>query len=157
IFISCLQSTFSISQIVFNIQSFVKALGSATFVFDLIDRVYKIDAFDNDGKRTSYVIGDIEFSKCFVYISNSKRYSIFIARTLISNPKILLLDEAISALDTLDRANEGRTTTVIAHRLNAIRNTDSIIVIDNGEVIECGTRNKLMDKTSRYNEFVTAQ
>ncbi|CAF4606246.1 unnamed protein product [Rotaria sp. Silwood2] len=59
--------------------------------------------------------------------------------------------------DALDRAKEGRTTIVIAHRLSTIRNVDTIIVIDKGEVIECGTHNELMKKNGQYNEFVTAQ
>jgi len=85
---------------------------------------------------------------------------------LISNPKILLLDEATSALDNaseklvqdaLDRAKEGRTTIVVAHRLSTIRNADMIIALEQGEVVECGNHEELMEKKDLYYELVTSQ
>ncbi|CAF5100723.1 unnamed protein product, partial [Rotaria magnacalcarata] len=60
IFVSCLQSTFSISQIVPNIQAFAEASGSGGFVFDIISRISKIDSFKNDGDIPSSIVGDIE-------------------------------------------------------------------------------------------------
>ena len=85
---------------------------------------------------------------------------------MISNPKILLLDEATSALDNaseklvqdaLDRAKEGRTTIVVAHRLSTIRNADMIIALEQGEVVECGNHEELMEKKDLYYELVTSQ
>ncbi|CAF2728582.1 unnamed protein product [Rotaria sp. Silwood2] len=97
----------------------------------------------------------------FVYF-----FLVAIARALISNPKILLLDEATSALDNqgeklvqeaLDKAKEGRTTIVIAHRLSTIKNADIIVGLEQGQVVEYGTHNELMQRKGLYYELVTAQ
>ncbi len=89
-----------------------------------------------------------------------------IARALISNPRILLLAEATSALDNtserivqdaLDKAKEGRTTIVIAHRSSTIRNADLIIGIQNGQVVEYGIHEDLIEQKGIYYQLVTTQ
>lgn len=92
-------------------------------------------------------------------LSGGERQRISIARTIIQNPKILILDEATAAMDTeterniqnsLSELKEGRTTIAIAHRLSTLRDADKLAVIDDGECIEFGTYEELMDKKGAY-------
>lgn len=95
-------------------------------------------------------------------LSGGQRQRICIARALIRNPQILILDEATSALDNVSEyqvqqaissAIQGRTTFVVAHRLSTIRNADRIIVMENGECVEMGTYDQLMDKKGKFFEL----
>ena len=89
-----------------------------------------------------------------------------IARAAVANPKVLILDEATSSIDShtealisrgMDQLMEGRTSFVIAHRLSTIRNSDVIMVMDHGEIIERGDHESLMEKRGIYYKLYTGQ
>ncbi|WP_289060756.1 ABC transporter ATP-binding protein [uncultured Zobellia sp.] len=101
-----------------------------------------------------------------VKLSGGQRQRIAIARAVLADPKILILDEATSNLDTESEAliqkslaalTEGRTTFVIAHRLSTIRKANQILVIENGRIAEEGTHDELISKEGRYYNLFTYQ
>lgn len=101
-----------------------------------------------------------------VKLSGGQRQRIAIARAILADPRILILDEATSNLDTesealiqksLTELMKGRTTFVIAHRLSTIRQAHQILVIENGEIAEKGTHDELIEKKERYYDLFTYQ
>ncbi|WDK12415.1 ABC transporter [Colletotrichum graminicola] len=99
-------------------------------------------------------------------LSGGQKQRVAIARSIVSEPKVLLLDEATSALDphaegvvqqALDKASEGRTTIVIAHKLATIRRADNIVVMSKGAIVEQGTHDGLLQQDGAYTRLVKAQ
>jgi ATP-binding cassette subfamily B protein len=95
--------------------------------------------------------------------SGGEKQRIAIARTVLRNPPVLILDEATSALDTetehavqlaLDELSQGRTTIAIAHRLSTVRDSDQILVLDGGRIVERGTHEQLLELEGRYTALV---
>lgn len=92
-------------------------------------------------------------------LSQGQKQLLNIARAAVANPKILILDEATSSIDTrterlievgMDRLMEGRTTFIIAHRLSTVRNSDAILVLEQGEIVERGGHDELLSINGRY-------
>jgi subfamily B ATP-binding cassette protein MsbA len=101
-----------------------------------------------------------------VKLSGGQRQRVAIARAILADPKILILDEATSNLDTesesyiqqsLKNLMQGRTTFVIAHRLSTIRQADQILVVEQGQIAEQGKHQELIDRKGRYFELYTYQ
>lgn len=99
-------------------------------------------------------------------LSQGQKQLLNIARAAVSNPSILILDEATSSIDTrtesliekgMDSIMEGRTTFVIAHRLSTVRNADAIIVLEKGEIIERGSHDELLAQNGRYASLYNGQ
>lgn len=99
-------------------------------------------------------------------LSGGQKQRVCIARAVLANPPIMLLDEATSALDTesekfvqeaLNNLMQNRTSIIIAHRLSTIQHADTIVVIDNGEVIESGSHSELMSQNGLYKRLIEMQ
>ena len=99
-------------------------------------------------------------------LSQGQRQLLSIARAILADPSILILDEATSSVDTrtevriqkaLLRLMEGRTSFVIAHRLSTIRDADKVIVIKDGEIVEQGTHQQLLDAKGFFHQLYMSQ
>lgn len=116
----------------------------------------------------------IEFNKGYntyvgergVTLSGGQKQRISIARAIIKDPEILIFDDCLSAVDTeteeiilsnLDKISKNKTTIIVSHRISSIKNADSIIIIDNGEIIQQGTHNELINISGYYKELYDQQ
>lgn len=99
-------------------------------------------------------------------LSQGQRQLLAIARAAVADPPVLILDEATSSIDTrterliekgMDKLMEGRTVFVIAHRLSTVRNSDAIMVLEHGEIIERGSHDDLIAQQGKYYQLYTGQ
>ena len=141
-------------------------------------RYGRLDATDAEVRRAAEIVGADSFIERMpegfhtdvgengVNLSVGQRQILSFARTLLADPRILVLDEATSSVDTatekqiqeaLKQLLHGRTSFVIAHRLNTIVNSDKIVVLDRGEIVEIGTHDELLAQQGRYYNLYTMQ
>ena len=113
-----------------------------------------------------YAISSSQVGSGRLELSEERKVKIAIARAVLKNPRILLLDEATGTLDmeaahniqqALDILMLGRSTIVIAHRLASIRNADMIAVLDEGQLVELGTHEELMRLDGAYTDLIRLQ
>jgi ATP-binding cassette subfamily B protein len=141
-------------------------------------RYGKLDASDEEIRAAAELIGAHNFIKKLPQgydtpvtergggISQGERQLLAFSRTLISNPRILILDEATSSIDTgteqlvqegIHTLMKGRTSFIIAHRLSTIRDCTRIMFVNDGKIVEIGTHEELMALKGRYYELCLAQ
>ena len=141
-------------------------------------RYGKLDATKEEIEQASKIVCADEFIQRFpdgyetevkergALLSQGQKQLISFARTLLSNPSILVLDEATSSIDVqtevalqqgLNAVLQGRTSFIIAHRLSTIKNCDKIMYVDQGGIVECGTHEELLAKKGYYYRLYTAQ
>ena len=125
-------------------------------------RFVKADDFINDLPE-NYQSRVIERGASY---SSGQRQLISFARTIVTDPKILILDEATANVDTeteemiqtgLDRIQENRTTIAIAHRLSTIQNADLILVLNQGQIVERGSNDELLQQHGYYYDMIQLQ
>ena len=125
-------------------------------------RIARVDEFaENFEKKYDTIVGERG-----VKLSGGQRQRVSIARAILADPRILILDEATSSLDSESEAliqeglkylMKGRTTFVIAHRLSTIRRADQILVVESGKIVERGTHETLFERQGRYWDLYTRQ
>ena len=139
-------------------------------------RYGKLDASDEDCVAAAKLVGaddfitrlpdgyNTELSNNGTNLSQGQRQLIAIARAAVADPPVMILDEATSSIDTrtesivqkgMDKLMEGRTVFVIAHRLSTVRNSDVIMVLDHGRIIERGNHEKLIEEKGTYYQLYT--
>ena len=130
-----------------------------------VERAARIARVDEFALRMENGYGTI-IGERGVKLSGGQRQRVAIARAILANPRILILDEATSSLDTESEAliqqglavlMKGRTTFVIAHRLSTIRSADQILVMEEGRIVERGSHQELIARRGRYYELYTRQ
>ena len=148
------------------------------FTASVLDNIRygRLDATDEECREAARLVGADDFIQRLAKgyetmlsgdggnLSAGERQLLAIARAAVANPRVLILDEATSNIDThteqlvqrgMDSIMKGRTTFVIAHRLSTVRNADLIVVLDQGRIIEQGSHDELIDKKGKYYQLYT--
>jgi subfamily B ATP-binding cassette protein MsbA len=156
-----LQDTFLFDGTIRENVGFARPGATAQEILDAC-RIARVDEFaERFEKQYDTIVGERG-----VKLSGGQRQRVSIARAILANPRILILDEATSSLDSESEAAiqeglsylmKGRTTFVIAHRLSTIRRAEQILVVEDGRVVERGTHDSLYDLHGRYYDLYTRQ
>ena len=141
-------------------------------------RFGRLDATDEEVEKAAKLVGahsfisrlpkgyDTQLTGNGENLSQGQRQLLAIARAAVADPPVLILDEATSSIDTrterivqdgMDKLMEGRTTFVIAHRLSTVRNSDCIMVLEKGRIIERGSHEQLLDEKGKYYQLYTGK
>ena len=148
------------------------------------DTIYNNIAYGNEAFSTDEIINAADIANAHEFIvrqpdgydsvlgergvglSGGERQRLSIARAMLRNPKMLVFDEATASVDSetehliqeaIERLISGRTTIMIAHRLSTLSKANKIVVVDNGQIIECGTPQELMAQKGKYYKLVQIQ
>ena len=148
------------------------------------DTIYNNIAYGNETFSTDEIINAADIANAHEFIvrqpdgydsvlgergvglSGGERQRLSIARAMLRNPKMLVFDEATASVDSetehliqeaIERLISGRTTIMIAHRLSTLSKANKIVVVDNGQIIECGTPQELMAQKGKYYKLVQIQ
>ena len=158
-----------------NLRPLVSQLGDVLAPLDISYEVIVVDddSLDGTGEVISQLAAEAHPVRLITRVgergsrlSGGQRQRITIARAILSNPRILILDEATSDLDSesealiqeaLEYLMQGRTTFIIAHRLSTIRRVDRILVIEGGRIVEQGSHDRLMRRKGRYHSLYKQQ
>ncbi len=156
-----LQDTFLFDGTIRENVSFARPAATEEQVMEAC-RIARVDEFaEGFEKKYATIVGERG-----VKLSGGQRQRVSIARAILANPRILILDEATSSLDSESEAAiqhglaflmQGRTTFVIAHRLSTIRRADQILVVEDGRIVERGTHDSLYAQAGRYYDLYTRQ
>src|SRR5262249_25952403 len=155
------QETFLFHDSILNNIRYGRLNASKEEVIEAAKRAYAHDFITHQPNGYETVIGD---KGCL--LSGGQQQRVSIARALLKNAPVLLLDEAMSALDSeaereiqaaLDRLSEGRTVIAIAHRLSTVLKADQIVVMDRGEIREIGTHRELLESSTIYRKLYDLQ
>lgn len=155
-----LQDTWVFKGTVFDNIQYAKPGATKEEVIEAAKRAYADDFIMHLDKGYDTIISDDDS------ISQGQKQLLCIARLMLKNPNILILDEATSNIDTrteimvqnaFNRLMDGHTSFIIAHRLSTIKNSDMILVMKDGNIIESGTHEKLLEKKGFYSELYNSQ
>jgi subfamily B ATP-binding cassette protein MsbA len=165
-----------------ELRALIAMVGQHTFLFN--DTVYNNIAYGNPDATKEQVMqaADAAFARDFIEglpngfetvvgeagmsLSGGERQRLAIARAILKDAPILVLDEATASLDTrserevqlaLEQLAQGRTTVVIAHRLSTVRDADTIVVMSNGEIVEQGSHDALLEQDGQYSRLHALQ
>ncbi|MBT6824390.1 ABC transporter ATP-binding protein [archaeon] len=165
-----------------SLRSELSIVPQECILFD--DTIYNNIAFSNPGATKEEVISAMKFAQLYrivktfpkkektivgergVKLSGGEKQRVSIARAILANKKLLVLDEATSALDSqtehdiqrdLEKLMIGRTSIIIAHRLSTIMNSDKIVVLDKGKIVQIGTHKELIKIPGRYRKLWNLQ